>query len=283
MFWQRRRRRKPPEGRGMRFSAEPTTDGLVLHLTNEGDEPIPVTDWTNQEAGATGALLRLRDEEQARENTEGKNLTVEWPAVAAMNAETLRSLGLPGHAPVMLTVGSQHGFSDPDFRIRWRLTRRDRQIAVPRRTGAWLTSGAENWILPEPTFGILEAIERANATGSSDIETRLLAWARIREKLPDEAIDGDRLRRTRFVVASAFELVPKLNEKGEIDFDPVIGRIAERQDTDDDLRDEADDLAFEAELPSADQKLFAERFRALPVNRRYSAGAEHVHRLDTPA
>ena len=256
----------------MRFSAEPTTDGLVLRLSDERDEPIPVTNWTNQEAGATGVLLRLRDEEQARENADGRNLTVEWPAVASMNAETLRSLGLPGHAPVMLTVGSQHGFSDPEFRIRWRLTRRDRQIAVPRRTGAWLTAGGEKWILPEPTFGILEAIERANAAGNSDMETRLLAWARIREKLPDEAIDGDRLRRTRFVVASAFELAPKLNENGEIDFDPVIGRIGEPQETDDDLREEAADLTFEAALPSSDQERFAERFRALPVDRRYSAG-----------
>ena len=275
MFWTRRRNREraePPEPPRMRFDARPTTEGLVLRLNNDRDEPIPVADWTREDAAGAGVLLRHREDDQARENSDGTALTVRWKAVAAMSPETLRVLRLPEHAPVTLTVGSEHGFSDPAFRIRWRLTRRDRPIAGPIRTGAWLTAGGDDWILPEPTFGILDAIERTNAAEGGDIETRLLAWARVREKLPDEAIDGDRLRKTRFVVASAFEIAPKLNSDGEIDFDPVIGRIEERQGTDDDGRTEYADRSFEAALPAGDQKRFAERFRALPVNRRYSAG-----------
>ncbi len=275
MFWTPGRNPKPterPEPPRMRFDTRPTTDGLVLRLNNDRDEPIPVADWTREDAAGAGVLLRHREDGQARESSDGTALTVQWAAVAAMSPEILRVLGLPEHAPVTLTVGSEHGFSDPAFRIRWRLTRRGRPIAAPVRTGAWLTSGGEDWILPEPTFGILDTIERTNAAEGGDMETRLLAWARIREKLPDDAIDGDRLRRTRFVVASAFEIAPKLNGDGEIDFDPVIGRIEERQRSDDDGRPEDADRSFESALPADDQKRFAERFRALPVNRRYSAG-----------
>ena len=275
MFWTRRRNWKrvdQPEPPRMRFDARATTEGLLLRLNNDRNEPIPVADWTREDAAGAGVLLRHREDSHAREISDGTALAVHWTAVAAMSPETLRILGLPEHAPVALTVGSEHGFSDPAFRIRWRLTRRGRPIAAPIRTGAWLTVGCDDWILPEPTFGILDAIERANAAEGGDIETRLLAWARIREKLPGEAIDGDRLRKTRFVVASAFEIAPKLNGDGEIDFDPVIGRIEERQRTDDDGRTEETDRSFEAALPADDQKRFAERFRALPVNRRYSAG-----------
>ena len=274
MFWKRRNRERtePPEPPGMRFDARPTAEGLVLRLNDERDEPIPIADWTREDAAGAGVVLWHREDDQAREDSHGTALTVQWAAVAAMSPETLRILGLPEHAPVTLNVGSEHGFSDPGFRIRWRLTRRGRLIAAPSRTGAWLTAGGDDWILPEPTFGILDAIERVNTAEGGDMETRLLAWARIREQLPDESIDGDRLRKTRFVVASAFEIAPKLNGDGEIDFDPVIGRIEERQRADDEGRTEDADRSFEAALPAGDQRRFADRFRALPVSRRYSAG-----------
>ena len=86
--------------------------------------------------------------------------------------------------------------------------------------------------------------------------------------LPDDALVDGRLRALNIVVASSFELLPFIDDDGEPNFDPVVGR---RESRFTEAGDE--EHAFTRSLPAARQQEFARRFRALSrVKHRYAAG-----------
>ena len=120
----------------------------------------------------------------------------------------------------------------------------------------------------DPLYSIADTIERFNRTDNKDLESRMLWWGRIAEVLPDDAVVDNRLRALRIVVASSFQLDPFVNDNGEPDFDPVVGRRETRVTETGD-----DEQVFASALPLARQKEFAQRFRGLSrVKHRYAVG-----------
>ena len=84
----------------------------------------------------------------------------------------------------------------------------------------------------------------------------------------DVVVDDDNLRSLQIFVASSFELEPFVNDIGEPDFDPVVGRrktlVTETGE---------EEQVFARALPLARQEEFARRFRGLSnVKHRYTAG-----------
>ena len=138
-----------------------------------------------------------------------------------------------------------------------------------QRIGAWLRAEEREFVLLHPLYAIADAIDRFRREDDADIESRLLAWGRIAELLPTNAIVDDHLRGLKIVVASSFELDPFLNANGEPDFDPVVGRRELRVTETGDK-----EQVFTRTLPVARQQEFAKRFRGLRrVKHRYSVGA----------
>ena len=241
----------------MQPTATRTDDGLVFRL--QAPAPVPVDRWAAQShAGSgTGILLCLREEEMAT-HVDGDGLQVPWTAVARLSEEELRNLGLPDPAPFALEVGAAGAIHSPGFAIHCSFVHQGRRILGAERQGAWLRVAGRDYILLDPLYSIVEAIADYGTATGDDLEKRMLHWGRIAEQLPAEAIQDGHLRELRFVVASAFEIDPFVNEAGEPDLDPVVGRGTKREN---EVGEE--ETAFERLLPEARQRDFARRFRGL--------------------
>ncbi len=248
---------------------KPTPDGLIVRM--QGDPPVSVREWTSIADGSAGvgALIRLRDDGGAVEKDDGCSLSVSWPSVAGLTPGELRYIGLPDASPFAIEVVANNAIHDADFQIRYGFLRNGRRVLGTRREGAWLHAGGGDFVLLDPLYSIADAIDLFNRADEADLESRMLRWGRIAEMLPADAVVGDdNLRSLKIVVASSFELDPFVNEDGEPDFDPVVGRRATRAT---DVGDH--EQAFDRTLPEARQQDFARRFRALSgVRHRYPAG-----------
>ena len=246
---------------------ERSPDGLIVRV--RGDQTLPVGEWTSRGPAGTGALIRLRDDGGAVERDNGNALCVSWKSVAGLTSEELRYTGLPDAAPFAFEVVANGAIHDPGFEIRCGYIRDGRRVLGVQREGAWLDAGGEDFVLLDPLFSIAEAIDQFNQAEKENVESKMLRWGFIEEMLPSDAVVGDEnLRSLKISVASSFELEPFVNDLGEPDFDPVVGRRETRVN-------EAgeEEQAFAPALPLARQKEFARRFRGLSrVHNRYLAG-----------
>ncbi len=251
-----------------RFAYEPTEDGLIVRL--DAEPQVPVRNWTNSKGAPAGAgtWIRLRDEGLARQTGDDASLLVSWSGVAGLNVDDLQYVGLPDAAPFALEVIATGAIHDSDFEPRYGFLRSGRRVPSASRIGAWLEVGGSSFVLLDPIHAIAEAIDAFRAEPGTDVKQRMLAWGRIAETLPDDAVVDDRLRDLQIVVASTFELEPSLNERGEPDFDPVVGRLETTTNAGGE-----EEQRFERSLPPARQGHFAGYFRrsgrVLP---RYPAG-----------
>ena len=115
----------------------------------------------------------------------------------------------------------------------------------------------------------MEAVDRFRRDEDSRLESRMLRWGQIAEMLPAEVVlEDENLRSLNIVVASSFELDPFLDDHGEPNFDPVVGRRETRE-----TETGETEQVFARVLPAARQRQFARRFRHLHrVKHRYAAG-----------
>lgn len=245
-------------------------DGLIVRFV--GDGQIPVCDWTSYASGLSGnrlgALIRLRDDGSAVEQDDGRSLLVFWKSVAGLTSDELRYVGLPDATPFALEVMADGAIHDADFEIRCGFIQDGRRILGVQREGAWLSVAGNDFVLLDPLYSIVVAIDQFRRDGNTDLESRMLSWGRIAEMFPGDAVVDNHLRTMRIAVASSFELEPFVNDNGEPDFDPVVGRremcVSETGD---------EEQVFARILPAARQKAFARQFRGLSqVKHRYTVG-----------
>ena len=257
------------------LACQPTEGGLAFRV---GDPPIAVEEWTARTdvPSGLGVLIRLRDDGVALER-DAAELLVEWTGVAGLTAEELRYLGLPDHAPFAVEVVANGAIHDPDFEVHCGFVRAGRRVLGVERTGAWIRVAGEDFVLPEPVYSLVEAIESFGAKDPAELEARMLRWGRIAEQLPPDAVVDDHLRSLQIAVGSSFRLEPFVNETGEPDFDPVVGRQETRV-----TETGEEEQRFAAGLPAASQHSFARRFRgASRVKHRYALGG-NVYVVLTP-
>ncbi len=263
-----------------RFAFEPTAAGLVVRL--DVDPPVPVPDWTTTKGAPAGAgiFLRLRDEGAAEESDDqgvplsessserGQSLLVSWSGVAGLGVEELQYAGLPDAAPLALDVVATGDIHDPDFEIRYGFIHSGLRVPGARRIGAWLEVGDRSFVLLDPIHAITEAIDAFPAAPETALERRMLAWGRIADMLPEDAVTDDHLCDLQIFVASTFELDPLKNECGEPDFDPVIGQLETATNAGGE-----EEQRFNRSLPPARQCEFAAYFRRYQqVRPRYPVG-----------
>ncbi|AKU92630.1 DEAD/DEAH box helicase [Vulgatibacter incomptus] len=212
-----------------------------------------------------GPLLRLVSEEQAV--LEGATVLVPHASIAGLHDSELRSLGLPPRAALFLAIEAKGTLTSSDFRLLVTLRHIDgRPVSFYERIGAELRMGSTVRTLDAALFSALEAIDGFNASPPTDLDSRMLAWAAIKELLPEGATDK---YLTEFRVASApsFTLRPFRNEQGEPDFDPVPCQIETIEGLDS-VEHEAREV-----LPPGMQKEFAASYRRrTQVPTRYAVG-----------
>ena len=248
---------------------KPHASGLIVRMGTQS--AIPVRDWTMHSGhySGVGTMIRLRDDGCAVEQGGGAHLLVNWPSVAGLSAEELRYSGLPDAAPFLLEITTSGTIADPDFDIYYGFMTDGRRVVGFERMEAWLHVGGIEYILLDPVYAIVTAIDEFRHGTEGGIESRMLKWGKISELLPKDALVDEHLRRLNILVASSFEIDPFTNDSGEPDFDPVVGRIESRTTE----KGEREHF-FSKGLPAARQSMFSRRFRGLSkVKRRYAAGA----------
>lgn len=249
----------------------PTLNGLLVWM--ETDHRISVNDWTLQDGITTslGSFLQLRDDGLAEEQAEGRQLLVHWKAIADLSVDQLQSMGLPDACPYTLEITTNSSLRDANFEINYGFVLKGRRVLGADRTGAWLSIKSDSVILINPLYDLVEAIDDLNSERGQDLETRMLKWGQISEQLPDDALIPPHLHSIKVTVATGFKLYPFINELGEPDFDPVLGRWETHPTEDIDEKKE-----FKPSLPNARQSDFANKFRELnQVKHRYAVGGNN--------
>lgn len=169
-------------------------DGLSFRVGTDAS-PVPLQEWSlrggGDSGGGIGVLLRLRDEGDAIEH-DNYSLLVPWRCVATLTSDELHYIGLPDSAPFGLEVLASGAFHDTDFEIRCGFVHTDgRRVMGAERHGAWLRVGDKDFLLLDPLYSIVEAIEHFRQDAGTDLEPKMLRWGQIAAMLPPDAIvDG---------------------------------------------------------------------------------------------
>lgn len=259
------------------FEFDPQHRGLVVRM--RGMKQCPVDDWTRLAARSrgSGTLVRLRDEGHAVRSPDSQSLLVSWDGIAGLSPEELGYVGLPDPAPFDLQVNANGAIHDIQFALRYDFTRNGRPIWSFQREGAWVRVGRKAFVLLNPLYSIVDAIERFNLADHKKLERRMLEWGKIAKMLPENVVVEQGLGSLNIVVASTFQLEPFLDRGGEPDFHPVIG-CTERSTTD----TGGVESRFVRLLSDDKQVDFASRFRTLSqVKHRYALG-DRVYVVLTP-
>lgn len=275
------------------LSSEPSKDGFLFRMSRSrifgSAQALPVADWATSAADAqlpgVAQLLAWADEDKAA-IADDFSMIVHHATVAALDAPSAQVLALPPSTPYLLDIQHVGTMDREDFRFRisW-LQPNGQPMPGLRRMGAALTAGKQTYRIPEPLYGIIEAITEFDRAVPGDMDGRFRAWARMSDLLPDESrrsikVDGY-LNSTRIAHAASFSLALHSGADG-FTFDPVLfgpeltGRIAEGHE---DMPREVEGL-----LPPMQQQQFAEkRFPgSAECQARYALGGGWYVVLDEP-
>jgi SNF2 family DNA or RNA helicase len=237
---------------------------------------LPVDSWGRHEIttiegknGSVGALFLSIDSDvsQIRER-----VIVEVPhqAVAQFESHQLAQLGLPKSSTLRLHIRGEGNISRPDFLFRYHYSKEDGTLIMgPKRKGALLSFGSSNLIISDPTFTLIEMMDKYNALPIEGMEERFHAWGKIKEILPGNVIVDDFLSAINVAPAEAFTL--EILDSTSLTFNPVLVKGAKNLPSED-LHDEKKQ-PFINLLPPEPQSVFNKQFwKSDLVRQRYALG-----------
>lgn len=214
-------------------------------------------------AGAKSAVVQMRLAE-GRAEERGEAVWLAHDEIARLEPWELAALGLPSSAPVRLEIRGEGTLTSPGFRLHCQLRSHDnRRLLGVKRNGSFLQIGKRSYVLLDPLYTVLKEVELFQENSSTDMDERFLAWARLKESLPEDVQVDDYLQTITLVRADGFTL----DVKPDGNFDPVPlarGPAIEGADSD-------EQPLPEEPLPDAVQREFADRFQRLPGARAHYA------------
>jgi SNF2 family DNA or RNA helicase len=224
----------------VRFTYERTAGGCTLRLLEarilRSSRVVPVQDWvssaTERELAVVSRILRLVDEPQSPVEISGDGVRLDHHTVAGFSEPQALSIGLPPSIKLPLKIDANGLLTDPEFSIKstWVGKAGRQQRAV--RKGAFVVIGDDTYRLPQPLFGVIEAIDFFSESRGND-RAKFAALATIQSAIPDIAKEHLRadgyLSSFRLQHATAFSLSLRTVDKS-FDFDPILfGRaVADR-------------------------------------------------------
>jgi len=195
-----------------RFAFVVTPEATELSLICP-DGAVPVDRWPMDAPALLrpGVDLAQRLEAAGSAVSVDATLLIEHSAIAGLTAHEALLLDLPPAAEAVATISTNGIVTQSDYEVTLRWQRPTGQaIAGAKRVGAWLTIGGRWHRLPDPLFGLAEAVDAAQQAGD-DPGARLAAVADLLQLLP-EAEKGGSAQATGMLgtinihVADAFSL-----------------------------------------------------------------------------
>jgi hypothetical protein len=220
-----------------RFTFAVAAAGTELRLLAPGGDPVPFDLWPLQAPPALlpGVDLVQRLEGAGTAVAEGDEALIEHGSVAGLSVAEAGRLGLPPLVDAVARIDTRGVMMTPGFSAALRWERPSGQaIAAPERIGAWLRIGDGWGRIPEPLYGIAEAVERF-AAAAPDSGERWQALQTLRELLPDAQEKGEArapglIGSMSIAVADAFSL-DLAGEGGDARLVPILHRADAAADT----------------------------------------------------
>lgn len=202
------------------------------------------------------APLQMRLDEERAELRSG-DIWLAHDEIAQLEPWELNLLGLPPAAPVRLEIRGEGTLSSPGFKLHYQLRSHDnRRLMGIKRDGALLTIGSRSFVLLDPLYTVVVETERFQQHPPTDMDSRFVAWARLKRLLPEDAQVHDYLQTVNLVRADGYTL----DVRPDGSFDPVpLSRAHEVEGADREEQPLPDEP-----LPEALQQTFADRFSRLP-------------------
>jgi hypothetical protein len=212
------------------------------------EEAVATSDWVGREdaglALAVGALQAYEDRHPGNVHVDESDLTASHAAVASLNEPCAKALGLPPPAPFVLQVSTTGNIAHDNFQIVARWFDGGAPVQT-KRIGAFLQSVSGDFLIPQPTYAILSAIEQFSLLANSDATDRWDLIGTIKSCLEgsDDAEDDWRempahapsVELEEFIqginIYPATQLSLRLHRRldGSIDFDPILFSIEAKQ------------------------------------------------------
>ncbi len=193
--------------------------------------------------------------------------------VAGLGAGFAAQIGLPPLSSASCQIEAKGRVDQPETRISLRWRDSDYSEVRPRRTGAFLSYGQNDWRLGRAIYDLLEAIDGFNETVGEEPMNRIAVWGPVQDALGEitgqDVSTDDYLKSLTIYQAGSFALDVQETASGP-DFLPVLMARSKRQlDQDDnaapedgdaepsteDLRDESADALLPPDLQNGFSKV----------------------------
>jgi hypothetical protein len=220
------------------FVYESSSLGIVLRLVERRLlgrlDDVASSDWADrapeQAFSGLSRIHALADESASGVAIRSNDVFVPHPIAASLSEPQALGLGLPPSIKLALQIDTRGLITSSDFRLSYRWIDDANRSIRGDRIGAILSISGAEYRLPEPLFGLIEAIDDFASASTPDDAARMASLARLQELVPSEAdalINVDNyLSSFRVLHATAFSLNLKV-EKGNFHFDPILfGRRA---------------------------------------------------------
>ena len=280
---------------------QPDISGWGFALTRKRILPFPkretiaLTQWPGaaQSHAGVALLLALLDTEEAQIDQEIISLSHE--RVAGLNRADAVRLGLPAVSPFTLYLSHDAPIGDATFSVRVEWSHRNGLPVIgKRRQGTALAAEGHDYLILNPLYATLEAIDAVNAASgeasSAGLDRRMAAYARLKSQLTlltgdvhaDEYLSG-------LTIHHATGLGIDLEPGSAHDpFLPTLygnrpneSALAEPGD-DSSLPDAGEGTSHEPLLPQHHAQLFEKRFLSQGARSHYVVGTGIYTILDAP-
>ncbi len=247
-----------------------TDKGIEFSLLNPSGSLIPVDQWglfpvstSNGQSGSVAVLLGLIEDEVAHVD-KGDVVHLGFRELAAFDELELKQLGLPIAAPFRLKIRGVGILTSARFRFEHQLIKGDGSpVMGASRLGSIISVGHQQYSLLDPLYSLIVGMDEFNSMPPDQMDDRMLAWAGLKELLPDDALVDNQLRSLNIVRADSFTL--DIDDRGNIN-PQLLSRSGK-------LSDELPDPSISSVpiLPSGPQGDFEKRFLTQPrAMRRYT-------------
>jgi hypothetical protein len=230
---------------------------------------IQVDEWparmADQAFSGVSKLFALLEDERESASRYNDGILISHHAIAELSEPQALAVGLPPSVRHALQIETKGLVTDADFGVNARWIGDGGRLIRAQQEGAFLLVDGKQYRLPNPLYGILNAISALSLADNANDDIRMERVATLHSQLPIEvsaqfAVDPY-LGSFRILHASAFSLRLK-PDTHTFDFDPVLfGRsVLERAG---DVQGPISEA--EALLTEHQQRIFSEeRFRSTP-------------------